>query len=66
MPAVLMKALDTDLVTLTRDLDLHDLGSVVAFLSTSHARVTDGPPESRPADEGDRTSNPVHRVAGHS
>lgn len=66
LPAVLMQALGTDLATLTRDLDLHDLGSVVAFLSTSHARVTDGPPEPRPAGEGDRIPHPAHKVAGHS
>jgi excisionase family DNA binding protein len=66
LPAVTMQALGTDLATLTRDLDLHDLGSVVAFLSTSHARATNGGAESRPADEGDRISNPVHKVAGHS
>jgi excisionase family DNA binding protein len=66
LPAVLMKALDTDLATLTRDLGLPDLGSVVAFLSTSNARATNRPPESRPAGDPDRIPHPAHKVVGHS
>jgi excisionase family DNA binding protein len=66
LPALTMKALDTDLATLTRDLDLHDLGSVVAFLNTGNARATNGLAESRPDGEADRTEHPVHKVAGHS